>query len=154
MVEKNALIDRERKKSTSISKLISNNQCSTDKKSTCDQLNENTLSINVGPNLAHQLPPTLPDPTKFIKRSFTNSFMFRGICTQEVYDLINVLDVNKATTGIPVKCIKLAKENISEALASVFNLSLLQGIVPDTLKISKVTPNHYLYSAKYLQAAY
>ena len=110
--------------------------------------------INVGPNLAHQLPPPLTDPTKFIKRSFTNSFMFRGICTQEVHDLINVLDVNKATIGIPVKCIKLAKGNISEALASVFNLSLLQGIVPDTLKISKVTPNHYLYSAKYLQAAY
>ena len=58
--------------------------------------------------------------------------MFRGICTQEVDDLINVLDVNKAFLGIPVNCIRLAKENISEALASVFNPSPLQGIVPDT----------------------
>ena len=50
--------------------------------------------INVGRNLAHQLPPILTDPTKFIKRSFTNSFMFRGICTQEVHDLINVLEIS------------------------------------------------------------
>ena len=35
---------------------------------------------------------------------------------------------------------KAGKENVSEAMASVFNLFLLQGIVPDILKILKVTP--------------
>ena len=34
----------------------------------------------------------------------------------------------------------MVSNNISEALASVFSLSLLQGIVPEILKISKVTP--------------
>jgi hypothetical protein len=41
------------------------------------------------------------------------------------------LKLNKSRIGIPQKCIKLACEYISETL---------QGIVPDILKISKVTP--------------
>lgn len=66
--------------------------------------------------------------------------MFRAICPQEVSDLIKGLNVNKSTIGIPTKCIKLADNHISEALASIFNNSFSQGIVPDVLKISKVTP--------------
>ena len=66
--------------------------------------------------------------------------MFRGICTYEVSDLINNLNINKASIGIPTRCLKLACPNVSAALAAVFNLSLMQGIVPDILKISKVTP--------------
>ena len=38
------------------------------------------------------------------------------------------------------KCIKLASKHISECLTSIFNQSLQQGVVPDILKISKVTP--------------
>ena len=37
-------------------------------------------------------------------------------------------------------CIKLACNYISEALTLIFNESLCQGIVPDSLKVSKVTP--------------
>ena len=66
--------------------------------------------------------------------------MFRGICTFEVSDLIENLNINKATIGVPIKCIKLANRSISEALNCIFNLSLLQGVVPDILKISKVKP--------------
>ena len=66
--------------------------------------------------------------------------MFHGICTYEVTDLINNINTNKASIGIPAKCFNLACPNIIAPLASVFNLSLLQGVVPDILKISKVTP--------------
>ncbi|CAB4025809.1 Hypothetical predicted protein [Paramuricea clavata] len=50
------------------------------------------------------------------------------------------LKLNKSSIGIPQKCIKLACEYISETLTTIFNQCLLQGIVPDILKISKVTP--------------
>lgn len=56
--------------------------------------------------------------------------------------LIMGLKLNKSTIGIPTKCIKVACGHISEALAEVFNQSISQGIVPETLKISKVTPVH------------
>ena len=100
--------------------------------------------------------------------------MFRAICPQEVSDLIKGLNVNKSTIGIPTKCIKLADNHISEAqseaLASIFNNSFSQGIVPDVLKISKVTPvdkggtalfqkttaqfQHFLHFHKYLKSLF
>ena len=57
----------------------------------------------------------------------------------EVYDLIMGINLNKSTIGIPKKCIKLASSHISECLTFTFNQSLHQGVVPDILKISKVT---------------
>ena len=66
--------------------------------------------------------------------------MFRGICTQEVYDAIMNINLKKSTIGIPQLCIKLACNHISEALTLIFNESLSQGIVPNSLKVSKVTP--------------
>ncbi|EDO27565.1 predicted protein [Nematostella vectensis] len=132
------LIDRDKKENTCISKLIYNNKCFTDTKNIFDKLNEHF--INVGLTLADKLPTTDIEPTSFIKRTFTSSFMFRGICTFEVSDLIKNLKVNIATIGVPIKLIKLANSSISEAIISIFNLSLLQGVVPDILKISKVTP--------------
>ena len=66
--------------------------------------------------------------------------MFRAITTNEVQDVISNLKTNKASIGIPQKCIKLAGNQISEALSTLFNESLQQGIVPDILKISKITP--------------
>ena len=66
--------------------------------------------------------------------------MFRGICTQEVHDTIMNINLKKSTIGIPQLCIKLAYNYISEALTLISNESLCQGIVPDSLKVSKVTP--------------
>ena len=61
------------------------------------------------------------------------------ICTQEVHDVIMNTNLNKSTIGFPQLCIKLACNQISEALTLMFNESLSQGIVPDSLKVSKVT---------------
>ena len=72
------ILARNKKKVTSISKLLYNDQCYTDQKTICDKLNEHF--INVGPKLASQLPQTPEtDPTMFIKRTFSNSFMFRSM---------------------------------------------------------------------------
>ena len=66
--------------------------------------------------------------------------MFRRITPEEVHDTIMNLKLNKSTLGLPQKCIKIACNQISEPLSIVFNLSILQGIVPDPLKIAKITP--------------
>ena len=80
------------------------------------------------------------DPTKYINCTLQSSFMFRSVSAHEVHDLIQGLNKNKSIIGIPIKCIKLASDYISEALALVFNSSFTQGIMPDILKMSKVTP--------------
>ena len=58
----------------------------------------------------------------------------------EVYDAIMGIKLNKSSIGVPQKCIKLACDHICETLTNIFNRSLLQGIVPNILKISKITP--------------
>ena len=50
------------------------------------------------------------------------------------------INLNKSTIGVPKKCIKLASSHISECLTFIFNQSLQQGVVPDILEISKITP--------------
>ena len=42
--------------------------------------------------------------------------------------------------SIPIKILKLAKEQIAEHLCFIYNLSFTTGIFPDSLKIAKVTP--------------
>ena len=117
-----------------------NNRIHVEKHSICDQLNSHF--INVGNDLAEKLPKHNIDPSKYINRSMTNSFMFRGICPTEVYDEIMSLKVDKAAIDIPRKCIKLAANDVYEALTVVFNQSLLQGIFPENCRVSKVTPIH------------
>ena len=121
-----------------VTKLIHNNRSYTKKASIAHQLN--THFINVGRELADKLPVTNENVNQYIKRSFRDSFSFRSILVHEVYDLIMGINLNKSTIGIPKKCIKLASSHISECLTSIFNQSLQQGVVPDILKISKVTP--------------
>ena len=68
--------------------------------------------------------------------------MFRVICTEEVSDLIQGLKTSKASIGPPIIRIKLANQQISTAWALVYNNSLAQGIMPNILKLSRVTPVH------------
>ena len=121
-----------------IKKLIFDNKCYIDKASIAHQLNN--YYLNIGRKLADKLPRTDMDPTHYITRSFQKSFMIRGICTQEVYDAITNIKLKKSTIGTPQRCIKLARSYISGVLTIIFNESLLQGIVPDVLKVSKITP--------------
>ena len=133
------LINRKKNSSTSINQLFYNNRIYTDKRDICEHLNSHF--INVGPRLAAQIGDySNLNPIQYITRPFSNSFMFRAINAQEVKDLIQNLKSNKASIGNPNKCVKLAVDHISEALTKVFNYSLVQGITPDVLKVSRVTP--------------
>ena len=129
------LINRKKNSSASISQLFYNNRIYTDKRGICEHLNSHFIIVD--PSLAAQISDyRYLNPTKYITRSFSNSFKFRAINVQEVKDLIQNLKINKASIGIPNKCIKLAAKHIGEALTDVFNHSLVQGIMPDILKVS------------------
>ena len=133
------LINRKKKSKTSINQLFYNNRIYTDKTDICEHLNHHF--INVGPRLAAQIDDySNLSPTQNITRSFSNSFMFRAILVHEVKDLIKNLKISKASIGIPHKCIKLAVDYIGEPVTVVFNYSLEQGIMPDILKVSRLTP--------------
>ena len=56
--------------------------------------------------------------------------------------MISSLHYNKAVgiNSIPIKILKLAKEQIAEHLSFIYNFSFTTGIFPDSLKIAKVSP--------------
>lgn len=88
------IINRKQKANTVINKLLYNNKCYTDKLSICDQLN--AYFINVVPSLSSKLPNRdNVDPTKYIHRAFSSSFMFRSIPAYGVYDQIVNLNSSK-----------------------------------------------------------
>ena len=100
----------------------------------------NIYFINVGCELAEKPPPYNynGNTNQCIKRSFHDRFSFRRIL---VHDLIMVIILSKSTIGVPQKYIKLASTHVSESLTFIFSIIFLQqGIVPDILEISKVTP--------------
>ena len=92
------LINKKKNSQVTIKKLIYDNKCYIDKASIAHQLNN--YYLNIGRKLADKLPRTDVDPTNYITRSFQKSFMFRGICTQEVYDAITNINLQKSTIGI------------------------------------------------------
>ena len=122
-----------------ITKLIYKNRCYNDKASIAHQLN--THFINVGQYLVNNIPNSNQQPRQYIKRTFRDSFRFRGaILVNEVNDLLSGLNLGVSSIGVPRRCITLASTHIRECLTTTFNDSLLQGILPNALKISKVTP--------------
>ena len=105
------LVNKKSNSQVTIKKLICDNKCYTDKVSIVRQLIN--YYINVGRNSADTLPSNDSDLTHYITRSFQSSFLFRGICTQEVYDTIMNINLRKSTNGIPRLCLKLAYNHIS-----------------------------------------
>ncbi len=75
-----------------------------------------------------------------ILRGLSNTALFQPIGSNEIRDLIMNLKVTKSVIGLPQKIIKLACDYIIEPLTEIFNQSLLRGVVPEILKISKITP--------------
>jgi hypothetical protein len=81
------LVNRKRSNSNTITRLIHENKCFTDQASISNQLN--LYFTSVGTTLSGKIPPTQIDPTSYIKKSYLNSFMFRGVLTNEVQEVIN-----------------------------------------------------------------
>ena len=73
------------------------------------------------------------------------SFLISPWTKNEIIETISSLDCNKAIgiIGIPIKILKLAKEQTAEYLCFIYNLSFTTGIFPDSLNIAKVKPVYY-----------
>ena len=102
----------------------------------------------VAEKLAEKLPKMTKDDVPSASRSITNQtkiknqFIFNTTTEREVYELILKLDSNKGpgTDNIDTKSLKSIANIISKHLSVLFNQSIIQGIYPQCLKISKCVP--------------
>ena len=79
---------------------------------------------------------------EFLPPLSIKSFFLSPTDKNEIISIISALDSQKASgpNSIPIKILKLMKNDISDQLAVLFNLSFTSGSFPTILKTSKVTP--------------
>ena len=136
------LIQRKTKGQIHPTKIIRNNKTYVTKQDIANQFNHHF--INVGSTLVNS---TITSNTNFnshtinyIHNSPISSFVMSRVSESQVYNLFLALNSNKASIDIPNNMIKNIAPIISPIFTYIFNESIETGIVPDILKISRVTP--------------
>ena len=133
-------------KSQSVSNVINNvvveGVSYTEPKSIADQFN--TFFSEVADKIVSNIPPTSMDYESFLPRAASNTFQFQPVNMESVGKVIQSLepktslDINGVSTDLVKKCANY----ILAPLTHILNLSLRDGIFPDSLKTSRVCPIH------------
>ena len=102
----------------------------------------NKFFTEIGPKLSSKIKDNSHSFSNYLKGDYPNSFFLEPIEVHEVSDLIEKLDVSKASDifDIPVKILKTSSKYLSQCLTHIFNSSFNQGVFPGKLKIASVTP--------------
>ena len=112
----------------------------------------NNYFSNVGPRLANRVLLSTKTYRDYLDQELSppNSFFINATTESEILSLITKLDTSKANGqyGIPIYLIKLAKENISKPITTIFNNSFATGIFPQYLELSKIIPLYRVYKKK------
>ena len=111
-----------------------------DKNEISDKLNE--YFVNIGRNLAAQVPASSTDFSQYMKNKCSNSIYLFSTDAKEVVNIVLSLK-NKNSFGIdriPVKIMIASIYPVAEPIANIINSSLQTGIFPDKLKIAKICP--------------
>ena len=76
----------------------------------------------------------------FLKNRHHNSFSLSPTSKSEILSVISSLNSIKSVgpNSIPIKILKLLKNDISSQLADIFNISFSTGVSPTRLKVAKV----------------
>ena len=87
---------------------------------------------------------------EFLPPLSIKSFFLSPTDKNEIISIISALDSQKTSgpNSIPIKILKLMKNDISDQLAVLFNLSFTSGLFPTILKASKVAPIYKKYSKR------
>ena len=102
---------------------------------------------NVGCQLSNKIPQGRYLISNYLKNKVQHNFFLVPTDPHEIQIVINNLN-NKCSfghDGISQKLLKLLNQNLCEPLSILINKSILEGEVPDALKLAKVIP---IYKSK------
>ena len=82
--------------------------------------------------------------TDYLSSTNTSTFFLTPTDKNEISFIVSSLDSHKSSgpNSILVKILKLLKNDISQQLSDIFNMSFLTGQFPSVLKTAKVIPIH------------
>ena len=101
----------------------------------------NDFFINVGPNLAKNIPKMNKTPLYCMNNRLLESMFVEYVSSDEINKIIN--NLKNSACGwdeLSVKFLKLSTEFIVDPLTHICNQSLQEGIFPEQLKIANVIP--------------
>ena len=101
----------------------------------------NEYFINVGSSLSSNIIDTGIPPETFFNNRCQTELLFNPISEGELFDVVQDLsDASAGCDDVPPKILKQVIDEIKTPLIHILNLSLLNGIFPETLKKSKTVP--------------
>lgn len=103
----------------------------------------NTFFTSIGPELASLITDTNQDPCEYIPHRYEpRSCFFNPVTEEQVFGKLTKINPRKAIgpDGIHPRLVKDIAMEIKAPLCHIINRSLSTGIVPQMLKIAKVTP--------------
>ena len=102
----------------------------------------NTYYTSEPAKIAKNIHPTNVSYKDFLKRSNQKSFFFIPVNSIEIKEIISQLNFNKSDgpNSIPNQILKVMINEISDILATIFNISFETGKFIDFLKVARVIP--------------
>ena len=102
----------------------------------------NKFFTNIGPNLANKISNVDGDISDYLDGSFQNSMCVIHTDPIQIQNITNLLksSSSKGVDGVSPKIVKEVIDAIAQPLATVFNISLANGLFPDKLKMAKIIP--------------
>ena len=95
----------------------------------------------IGPNLAKRIPKVFINPLSFTKEALKLTLFLSPVTETEINKIIRALkDSAKGHNDISSPFLKLALNSIVDPLTHICNMSLTEGVFPDTLKVANVIP--------------
>ena len=120
-------------------KFIINNKEIDDKSVIADKFND--FYVNLGPTLAKKLPTSTIDPISYIKNGINKTIFLRPVNEHEVLKILK--NMKKSSSGwdeLSPHIVKMTYSYFIGPLTHICNVSLMNGVFPDELKVAKVIP--------------
>ena len=137
------IINKNRSNSVNARSKLQDGSLTTDKQLISERFNE--FFVGIGPSLAKKIPPQNVSPSKFMGAKELHSIYLSTVSPSEINKMISSLKNwapghDEISSGI----LRLIYSHINEPIAYLCNLSFINGIFPNELKLANVLP---LYKA-------
>ena len=98
--------------------------------------------VTISEKTKENINPSHKHFSDFRNNRHQNSFFLSTINKSEIQNIISLLDLNKSVgaNNIPMRILKLLKNNISSRLSDIFNISFSTCVFLTILKVTKVLP--------------
>ena len=104
-------------------------------------LNFNNFYVNIGKKVSNDIPTNSGDPLLYIKTQVPDSIFLESVDESEIISICkNMKDCSSGWDQILPRVVKSTYQNFIVPITHVMNLSIINGVVPNELKVAKVVP--------------